>query len=90
MSVDIESLILANGLNPRNYVTTPIFTGSVVFLASDIRALNLRVGFDPLPQNPYHGEVWGNIKPNRFSSTQKRGLLSSARWYVALPNVDLQ
>ena len=39
MSVDIEALIAAAGVNPKAYVTTPVFTGSVAFLAGKVRAL---------------------------------------------------
>ena len=89
MSVDIESLIVAAGDNPREYVTTQDFTGSVSFLAREARSLELRVGYDPVPENPHRGEVWGNERPNRFSRTQKRGLGHASQWYVELPEVDI-
>ena len=90
MSVDIESLMIADGQDPRVYVTTPVFLGSVSFYAADIRGLQLRVGYDPIPGNPYHGEVWGGFeRPNRFTSAQSRGLAAAARWYVEIPGVEL-
>ncbi len=90
MSVDIENKIIGANEDPKEYVTTPVFTGSVHFLASAIRELDLWIGYDPLPDNPHHGEVWGNPRPNRFKSSQKNGLHRLAQWYVALENVDLR
>lgn len=90
MSVDVEALIVADGHDPKEYVTTPIFTGSVAFSAVAARALDLILGFDPIPENPYHGEVWGNCRPNRFSKRQKDGLKAASAWYVELEDVDLR
>lgn len=89
MSVDIEQLMLSDGVDPRQYVTTPVFTGSVAFSAGAARAWGLMVGYDPLWTNPYHGEVWGGSRPNRFSQRQKRGLAEASRWYVELDGVDV-
>jgi hypothetical protein len=96
MSVDIEALIEAAGQNPQIYVTTPVYTASVAFYASDIRALDLWIGFEPvraepgIPDNPYHGEVWATTDRKSFSEGQKTGLARSARWYVELPSVDIR
>lgn len=90
MSVDIEALIIAAEKDPVVYVTTPVFIGSVAFSAAKIRELQLRVGYDPVPQNPYHGEVWGRPeRPSRFTGTQVRGLALAARWYVEIEDVEL-
>jgi hypothetical protein len=95
MSVDIEQLILAAGIDPRTFVTNPVFTASVSFTASDIRALGLLVGYEPLAgtdvlaANPYHGEVWDNTPRKSFTDAQKRGLAEYATWYVQLPDTDL-
>lgn len=74
MSVDIEAQIVQANLDPREYVTTPVFTGAVSFVAGAVRALNLRIGYDPIDENPYHGEVWGNPRPNRFKKFTKKGI----------------
>lgn len=89
MSVDIEELILAAELDPRQYVTTPKYIGSVAFSAGSARVANLLVGYDPLPKNPYHGEVWGNPRPDRFTGTQKRKLIAASEWYVEIPGVEI-
>ena len=90
MSVDIEALIMADGENPRNVVTTPVFVGSISFAAGAARALDLQIGYDPLPDNPYHGEVWGISRPNRFSKGQKNGLIAASSWYVEIEDVDIR
>lgn len=95
MSVDIEALMLADGVCPKKFVTTPVFMGSVAFSAGQVRTLGLWVGYDPIPAsqsdpgNPYHGEVWTTGPSKRFSDAQRRGLASAARWYVRLPGVDI-
>lgn len=76
MSVDIEKLILAAGLDPREFVASPEFTGAVSFTAEAVRSLGLRIGLEPLETNPYHGEVWGpEERPSRFTKGEKRRLL---------------
>ena len=86
----VEAVLrLSDGVDPRQYVTTPVFTGSVAFSAGAARALGLLVGYDPVPTNPYHGEVWGGSRPNRFSQRQKKGLAEASRWYVELDGVDI-
>lgn len=91
MSVDLEALIIANGVDPKGYVTSPRWTGSVIFTAGSLRAEGFWVGYDPLdeelpdqPANPYHGEVWGS-----FPKSKQRRLAQIANWYVALPGVLL-
>lgn len=91
MSVDIEQLIIASGLQPKHYVVDPVFTGAVAFSASDVRSLGLWIGYEPLQNNPCHGEVWGATptRHNRFTKTQKDGLAAAARWYVPLRDVEI-
>lgn len=95
MSVDIEKLIVAAGQDPRVYVTTPRFTGSVAMPAGKVRELDLWVGYDPVkdapnePDNPHHGEVWATKPKKSFTDAQKNGLARLARWYVELPDVDI-
>lgn len=95
MSVDVEALIVADDIDPQQWVTTPVFTGSVAFDSNAIRALNLWIGYDPIrdapgqPDNPYHGEVWSATGAANFTRGQKNGLARAARWYVTIPNVEL-
>ncbi len=88
MSVDILGLIVEAEIDPVDFVTTPVFTGSVMFKAEFIRNLGLLIGYDPIdPENPFHGEVWGYPRPNRFSSRQERALLAESQWFVEIPGV---
>lgn len=89
MSVDIEELILAVGGNPATHVTTPKYIGSVRFPVSAARSAELLVGYDPLPDNQCHGEVWGTLRPNRFSKTQQRALLAASTWLVKIPDAEI-
>lgn len=89
MSVDIERLIVDAGLNPREYVRTPKYIGSVAFPVSAARDAKLLVGYDPLPDNPHHGEVWGNDRPNRFTRPQQKALNGACTWYVEIPDVEI-
>jgi hypothetical protein len=59
MSVDIKKSIEEAGTVVVHFVTTPRWIGSVVFKAGIPRAQGLLVGYDPLPDNPHHGEIWG-------------------------------
>ena len=82
-------------VDPRAFVTTPVYLGSVAFPAGAIRALDLWVGYEPIsddpiiPDNPYHGEAWAKTAKKSFSEAQKSGLAKLARWYVELPDVDI-
>ena len=84
MSIDLERLIIEAKQDPRAYVTTPRWTGSVRFEAGALREEGFMVGFDPLPENPYHGEVWG-----KFTKAQQHRLQQLAVWFVAIPGVKL-
>lgn len=91
MSVDILKLIENAGLNAQEFVTTPVYTGSVYFSAGSARAVGLRVGYDSIPDNSYHGEVWGSVdRPNKFTSIHKRALANASRWFVKLPGVEIK
>lgn len=96
MSVDIEALIEADGLDARTFVTTPVYTASVAFSAGSARAVDLIVGYEPIvdvvgfADNPYHGEVWTREPSKRFSRLQTEALASSAWWYVKIPGVEVR
>ena len=90
MSVDLLGLIKQSGVEPKQFVTTPEFTGSVAFAASSARDCGLWIGFNPTEHNPYHGEVWRPPPPcGNFSKGQKRTLMSSSSWFVELAGVTI-
>jgi hypothetical protein len=97
MSVDILKLMDHDDVDPREFVTTPVFTGSVCFKASAARSVDLMIGRDPIKDvpgvddNPYHGEVWASgARPNKFNGAQKRALAEASEWFVELPGVDIK
>ncbi len=95
MSIDILKLIENAGVNAKEFVTTPVFTGSVVLAAGAARKIGLLVGYDPLEgvsgvqDNPHHGEVWRTPPSNKFSRSQKKALLAASEWFVEIPGVIL-
>lgn len=87
MSVDLPKLITEAGISVEEFITTPTFTASVIFKAEVVREVGLLVGKTPQENNPYHADVWGQNKPNRFSNGQKKALQRSAEWLVNVPNI---
>jgi hypothetical protein len=84
MSVDLECSIVDAGLNPANFVTSPEFLGSVWFSVGYLRTEErLQVGYDPIPDNAHHGEVWG------ITEAHRRRLHRKAQWFVQIPGVGL-
>lgn len=77
MSIDLQRLIEEAGLDAKAYVASPPWIGAVRFTAEALRAEGLKVGFHPLPKNPYNGEVWGT-----FSKRMQKRLLALAEEFV--------
>lgn len=85
LSVDLVSLIERDGRDPKEFVTTPRWMGSVKFSVNDFRSREFLVGYEPLADNPYHGGVWGN-----FSNSKRKELSSIAQWFVEIKGVSLK
>jgi len=81
VSVGLQALIEEAGLDAKAFVASPPWVGAVRFTAGELRNEGLQVGYDPQPQNPYHGEAWG-----KFTSGLKNRLLALAKWFVPLPS----
>ena len=58
MSVEMERLVLAGGLTLADRLQHSR-CGVARLVVGDLRNLHLAVGLDPLPNNPYHAQVWG-------------------------------
>lgn len=82
MSIDIKKSIEEAGMVAADFVTTPRWTGSVVFKATVPRSRGLLVGYDPLPDNPHHGEIWG-----QFPKATSKAIQRASQWFVEIPNV---
>ena len=64
MSVDIEEWMIADGLDPLHYVADAAH-GAKRINAGALRTQGFQVGWDPQPDNPHHGAVWGLGTPKR-------------------------
>lgn len=90
MSVDIESLVVADGIAPASRAGEE--EGLVRLPAEDMRNLGFKVGSDPIandpeyPDNPYHGEVWGISKGMRKGPI-KRAVMQMYSWVKNLDGV---
>lgn len=88
MSVDLLELIKLDNVDAVTFLTTPVFAGSVKFTASAARNAGLMLAEDPLPENPYHGQVWGsNERPSHFTKSHKKALAEASEWFVEIPGV---
>lgn len=85
MSVDLQRQIEEVGLDAHLYVTTPQWVGSLRFAAGALRSEDFLVGFDPLPDNPHHGEVWGI-----FSKLKQKRLCELCQWFVPIDGVSIR
>jgi hypothetical protein len=81
VSIDLQRPIEEAGMNSKGFVSNPPWLGAIILKAQDFRTESLIVGYDPVPENPYHGQVWGN-----FTGATKKKLLGLAAWYVQIPN----
>jgi hypothetical protein len=84
MSVDLQKQIEDAGLDAQVFVTTPHWIGSVRFNVGQLRNEEFKVGYDPLKDNLYHGEVWGS-----FTTSKKRRLKQLCVWFVQIENVTI-
>ena len=82
VSIDLKRPIEEDGIDPIAHVTSPRWIGSVILTAQDFRTETLMVGYHPISDNAYHGEVWGN-----FTDGRKKRLLRIAQWFVKIPGV---
>ena len=89
MSVDLLPLMIEAGEDAEEFVTTPVFTGSVQFPAGAARKAGLWVGYEPLPDNAYHGEVWRSPAGGRFTGGQTKALMNASNWFVEIPSVEI-
>lgn len=91
MSVDLERFIRESGQDPRIYVTTPRWYGSLQLNVGRVRDVNLLVGYDPVPENPYHGQIWNKDgKPTKGQQKQQeRALRRISAWFVVIPSVEI-
>lgn len=85
MSVDLEQPMLDEGLSPTHYALMA-GKGVVRVAAAKARELQLRVGPEPIPENPHHGGIWAPNPPIAKNQLDKRvRALSRSCEVIALP-----
>ena len=84
MSVDINQLIEERGILPDDYVKDKPWMGAISLGVGSTRELGFEVGYNPLSDNPFHGEIWG-----QFARAQQKALAQNATWCVEIPGVSL-
>jgi hypothetical protein len=85
MSVDVEQPLLAEGL-PATHYAFRAGKGVVRVTVAKARELELRVGSEPIPDNPHHGGIWApnpTITKNQLDKRTRE--LSRSSVLVALP-----
>jgi len=90
LSVDLEQLMLAEGVDPLEHVNKSHPAGALAFRVSAFREQYFQVGFDPVPENDYHGGVWQRPPLGaKFTRGMKRKLLRGAEWFIAIEGVSI-
>lgn len=85
MSVDLEKLLLQASLEPcHGLASRPAGFGAVRLLAGVVRSVQLATFQDPVPENPYHGQIANLVMPGRIARGKKRTLCKSSEW-LAIP-----
>lgn len=79
LSIDLQRLIEEAGLDAKKFVLSPPWIGAVRFTAGALRSEGLKIGCDPTPNNPSHGQAWGD-----FTKKLRNRLLVLAEWFVPL------
>ena len=80
MSADLLRLMLADGLSANGRMRE-CHIGVVKLKVGLLRELGLKVGRDPMPDNPYHVGVWG------IKNTLRKKLLGIFEWVEKPDNV---
>jgi hypothetical protein len=71
MSVDLTRWMIDDGMNELDYLRDDM-EGATKIRVGDLRALGLKVGFDPDGGHPHHGAVWG------IRGTHRRKIMRAA------------
>ncbi len=78
-SVLIAKLAAEAGISIEKIVASRNMLGAISVTVGQIRGRGLKVGFDPLEDDPFHGQIWEKITRGTANT-----LLSSAAWSVPI------
>lgn len=86
VSVDLEQLLVADGLSPiLMYPAVDQAVAAACLTVGSIRLENLVVDHDPVPENWYHGSISGN-----FTKGIRRKLATAAEFLVPINEAEAQ
>lgn len=80
MSVEILDDLEAADVDLANWLLRPPYLAAVKFCAGLVRQRGYWVGRTPLPNNPYHADVWKPEMGGRFSRSFANHLAENAEW----------
>jgi hypothetical protein len=88
VSLDIEKLIVEQGQQPAQYVTSTKHPAAISWPVGALRGgeADCFVGYDPLPENSAHGAAWPKSK---LKSNRSKKIIATAVWLVPMPGVDV-
>jgi hypothetical protein len=90
LSVDIEQLMIEQGVTPEAHVQTGKFVGSIAFKVRSFRSRDFLVGYDPFPKNPCHGAVWQDATRNsKLTRGTRKALLQEAAWSIPIDGIPI-
>lgn len=84
MSVDHEPSMRIDNIDLEARYRNGNWLGAVALNVGFLRGLGLRIGYNPIPGNSYHCEVWGNI-----TASLKREIQENATWFVPIDGINL-
>jgi hypothetical protein len=80
-SVLIAKLVEESGATIAEIVRSRGMLGAIAISVREVRSRGLQAGFDPLPDDPHHGQIWGKITRGTSNA-----LLVQSAWAVAIPD----
>ena len=86
LSVDLEQLLVQDGEDVDDFFKDGDCLGVVSFPVEEVRQNDFLVGYEPIPTDIYHGEVWQpQLKRNTFAKQIKE----YASWFIPIEGVSL-
>jgi hypothetical protein len=90
LSVDLEQLLLADNVDAIEHVKRGEALGAIALTVSCFRDRHFLVGFDPQPNNDYHGNVWQRPALNaKLTRGMRNALLREAEWFITIDGVAI-
>lgn len=85
MSVDHKPSMQTDNVIMETRYRGGKWLGAVLLNVGFLRGLGLQIGYSPIPDNPYHCEVFGNI-----TGSLKKEIRDNASWIVPIEGIQLR